>query len=799
MDRDADGTAAGLVVEHTLSTTSPASSAVRFQAAREAIIGAQGLPAAQRRRALSDVADRRISDLLGSSPPPGTSVVAVGGYGRRELLPGSDLDIVLVHDGTRSPEEVGAVADAVLYPLWDSGVPLDHSVRTPDEAAAVARSDLKVALGLLDARHVAGDPELTRRLAEASLADWRKLAAARLPELHEAVQARTARCGELAYLIEPDLVESYGGLRDTLVLRAIAASWVADWPHSTIVEESRSWLLTVRDALHRSTRRRSDRMLLQEQDDVASLLELLDADVLLRRVSEAGRAIGYASDVTWRSVQRALRSRTRRHLLSRRPTRRPLADGVVEYDGEAVLARKVDLEHDATLAVRAAAVAAQAGVPLAVATLERLVVETPDLPVPWPAAARDAFVRLLGAGRDGIPVWEDLEAAGLVVRWLPDWERIRHRPQRTPIHRHTVDRHSIEAVAEAAALARRVARPDLLLMGALLHDVGKGWPGDHSATGAVMAESMAARMGFDDDDVHTISELVRHHLLLPMVATTRDLDDPATTTLVADLVGSAERLELLSALTEADARAAGSLAWTPWRAALVRDLVRRVHARLADEDDTTEAGVSFVEPWARTLASSGAFEVLVSAPDVDQICRVTVVAPDRVGLLACAAGVLALHRLEVRGASVDTIDGSAVQVWRTVSMFGPPPDDQVLRQDLMLALEGSLDISGRLERRSAERRRSVIRTAPPRVQLLTDASQTASVLQVRAHDEPGLLHRVARVVADIGVAVRSAVVDTLGADVVDVFYLVGDDGGPVNPEVAELVRDRVCEALEGRA
>ena len=273
---------------------------------------------------------------------PGVALVAVGGYGRRELLPGSDLDVVLVHDGTASTGEVSAVADAVFYPMWDSKVPLDHSVRTLDEAAAVARDDLKVALGLLDARHVAGDADVTAALAERNLADWRRGATKRLPSLRESVTGRTERSGELAYLLEPDLVDSYGGLRDTIVLRAVAASWVADWPHSSSIEESRSWLLTVRDALHRASGRRSDRLLMQEQDEVAALVGLMDADILLRRVSEAGRAIGHAGDVAWRSVERTLAARSRRSLLRRRSTRRPLADGVVMHEGEAVLARDCD-------------------------------------------------------------------------------------------------------------------------------------------------------------------------------------------------------------------------------------------------------------------------------------------------------------------------------------------------------------------------------------------------------------------------------------------------------------------------
>jgi [protein-PII] uridylyltransferase len=788
----------GPASEASSSAAGPGALTERFRVARSAVVEATDLSAGQRRKALSDLTDRWVRDLYGSAPTPGAAVVAVGGYGRRELLPGSDLDVVLVHDGSLAPDEVSALADGLFYPMWDSKVPLDHSVRTLAEAASVARDDLKVALGLLDARHVAGDPTLSAALAERNLADWRRDAGSRLPALHDVVRERAQRCGELPYLLEPDLVDAYGGLRDTVVLRAVAASWVADWPHSTTLEESRGWLLTVRDALHRTTGRAADRLLLQEQDEVAGLVGLMDADVLLRRVSEAGRAIAYGSEVAWRSVDRTLAARSRRSLLRRKPQRRPLVEGVVEYEGEAVLARDVDPAHDAGLAVRAAAAAAQAGVPLAVATLERLAAETPDLPVPWPAEVRDDFVRLLGAGRDGIAVWEDLESAGLVVRWLPDWERIRHKPQRTPIHRHTVDRHSIEAVAEAAALARSVARPDLLLVSALLHDIGKGWPGDHSATGSVIASTCAVRMGFGDADTETIAELVRHHLLLPTVATSRDLDDPATTQMVAELVGSAERLELLATLTEADARAAGAQAWTPWRASLVRDLSRRVHGYLEGERPGPVSPTESMEPWARTLAGSGAFDVMVSAPDLNQVCRITVVAPDRMGLLAAVAGVLTLHRLEVRGASVDTVGDSAVQVWRTVSAFGPPPDDHVLRHDLRRALDGTLDVSARLESRRRERRRPAIRSAPPRVTLVPEASDSATVLQVRAHDEPGLLHGVSSVVAAAGACVRSAVVDTLGADVVDVFYLVDREGRPLSDEAAESLRDQVSEALGSR-
>jgi [protein-PII] uridylyltransferase len=741
-----------------------------------------------RRRALAELTDAWVSGLLGQAE--GVALVAVGGYGRSELSPGSDLDLLLLHQGRggshRSPE-VAALADKIWYPIWDSGVRLDHSVRTVDETRRMAAQDLPVLLGLLDARHVAGDPQLTMAVRSAVLADWRAHAARRLPELYATCQERAELHGELAFMLEGDLKEARGGLRDLTILRAVAASWVADAPHDGLADAGQR-LLDVRDALHRVTGRSSDRLVLQEHDAVAAELGLMNGDVLLRMVSEAARIVTYAFEVTWRRVNQVLASRRR---TLRRPRtgpqgqRSPLAPGVVVQEGEVVLARDAVPSRDPGLLLRTAAAAAQAGLPLSPHAVDRLAAEYVPLPVPWPASAREALVGLLGAGTATITVWEALEQRRLITRLLPDWERVRCRPQRNPVHRFTVDRHLVEAAVRASERTRRVSRPDLLLVGALLHDIGKGWPGDHSVSGEVIARDMATRMGFPEADADVLARLVRHHLLLVDTATRRDLDDPTTIETVARTLGSVEVLELLHALTEADAVATGPVAWNSWRAGLVEELVGRTGAALKGHPIPT---VPALDPSQRSLARSG--ELTVVSESGEHSCAVTVVAPDQLGALALVAGVLSLHRVAVRAATAESVEGMAVQVWTVEPEFGRMPDPAVLREDIRRALEGSLDVAARLTRREeAYAARPHTPKPPPRVEVVPGASESATVIEIRTHDSPGLLHRVGQAFAKAGVDVHRARVSTFGAEALDAFYIVDAEGRSLTSvRAAEVVR-----------
>ncbi|MFF4590006.1 [protein-PII] uridylyltransferase [Streptomyces sp. NPDC001388] len=780
-----------------------------------------------RRAALSGLTDDWLAQLFtaGSEELKGVSLVAVGGYGRGELSPRSDLDLLLLHDGS-DPKAVAALADRLWYPVWDLGLALDHSVRTPAEARKTAGEDLKVQLGLLDARHLAGDLGLTAGLRTAVLADWRNQAPRRLPELQELCAERAERQGELQYLLEPDLKEARGGLRDATALRAVAASWLADAPREGL-DDARRRLLDVRDALHLATGRATDRLSLQEQDQVAAELGLLDADTLLRQVYEAARIISYASDVTWREVGRVLRSRAVRPRLRAMlgggkplPERSPLAEGVVEQDGEVVLARAARPERDPVLPLRAAAAAAQAGLPLSLHAVRRLAATVRPLPTPWPAEAREQLVTLLGSGQPTIEVWEALEAEGLITRLLPDWERVRCRPQRNAVHIWTVDRHLIETAVRASEFTRRVSRPDLLLVAALLHDIGKGWPGDHSVAGEIIAKDVAARIGFDRADVAVLSSLVRHHLLLVETATRRDLEDPVTVRSVAEAVGTQSTLELLHALTEADALATGPAAWSSWRGSLVADLVKRVAAVLAgDEPDEPDAAAPTAEQerLAIEAVATGspvlALRAQTEAPADEQPSgdpeplgvELLIAVPDQAGVLPAVAGVLAVHRLTVRTAELraldlpDGVEGSVLLLnWRVAAEYGSLPQAARLRADLVRALDGSLDIAGRLAERDAAypRRRGVV--APPaRVTVASAASRHATVIEVRAQDAPGLLFRIGSALEDAAVRVRSMHVSTLGANAVDAFYVTGAEGSPLPVDEAAALSRKLEETLRG--
>ena len=753
------------------------------------------------RRERSNESDRFLSQLFQealrahfeSDTGKEIALAAVGGYGRGELSPGSDLDILILHNGKIAEEKLKAVVNDLLYPLWDRNS-VDHSVRTRSQTRDAAASDLRVATGLLDIRFIAGNANLVSAVQADSLDYWRRDAQRNLPELKKTLAARHDRAGELAYLLEPDLKEARGGLRDVQALRAIAASGVVGVPLEKI-SWAESTLSNVREALHTASGRGKDRLLFQEQDKVAKILNYKDADAMMGEVARAARSVVYLLDYTWHALEHKSNDGFGRFI--RKPRVVNVAKNVSALNREIVIDHITSLDEDPVVGLRAAATAAQLGLPLSLDSCSELSLALNNgqgvMPNPWPREARELLITLIGAGEAMVGIFETLDQEEILFHWIPEWRTVRSLPQRNALHRHTVDRHMVETAVHASKLTRKVHRPDLLLFAALFHDIGKGAEEDHSERGVRLIEPIARRIGFEEKDIETLKILVRHHLLLSSTATRRDLDDPATIQSVVALIPDANTLELLHALSIADGEATGSAGWSDWKATLVADLVSRARSAIA--------GIEVAQQPILTqeqieLAAKG--ELRVNLENHASGYAVEVISPDKPGLLSIVAGVFNISRLDVKSARTKTIGSSAVMYWIvTPEPHAPEITQARLHQLIADALIDSTDVEERiLARAKAYASIPTIPVPDPEVEIFTDAATDATVIEVRSHDRPGLLFRIGSAITQSKIDIRSAIVTTLGAEAIDTLYVTELTGGALTPERANEVVSHLKRALK---
>jgi [protein-PII] uridylyltransferase len=693
---------------------------------------------------------------------PRFALVAVGGYGRGELSPFSDIDLLLVHQSSSARLE--SVASAIWYPIWDAGLKLGHAVRSVDDTIELAKTDLDTATALLTARFVAGDVKLGAEVVEQGATTFRRRRKKWLSELQARVRTRQAEAGDVAYILEPDLKDGHGGIRDAQSLWwAECGGLSVSAEDDATLNECYDVLLAARVALHRATGRPGDTLRLEDQDAAATAAGAASADALMADIAAAARTVAWIADESWGRVGKSTGG-----------SPREVAPGVMYIDGEMELAVDADPGVDPTYMLRIATAAARHSARIGRRSLDRLATLVPDWPSRWPAGAIDKLVALLLEGHRAIPVIEALDQRGLISRMLPEWEPVRSRPQRNAYHRFTVDRHLWEAAANAAELADQVSRPDLLVLGALLHDIGKGYPGEHTEVGMVMVREMGPRLGLTEHDTEVLVAMVEHHLLLPDAAVRRDLSDPATIEQVAGAVVDQERLELLHALTIADSKATGPSAWSDWKEQLVADLVSRV-AHVIGGGDVSEATWTLF-PDARTVALMATNEIHVQVDDD----RLVVVYRDVPGAFSRIAGVVSLHGLDVVGARAHSDEPQLGRVSMGASEFRVQVpktgiDWQPIERDLERVLRGQLAIEARLaERARTYRRRRAVQAAepgPPQVIFHDEASSNATVVEVRCQTKIGILYRITKALAEVGLDIRHATVQTIGLDVVDTFYV----------------------------
>ena len=740
---------------------------------------------------LADALDAALREMAAGVPQPGVAVVAVGGYGRREQCRHSDIDVMLLVEGGAEAET--EAVSRVLYPLWDASLKVGHSVRTVGQAIETARQNLETFTALLNARLVAGDRELFERFLRARRRLVRRRRRWLRGALAEQYRRRVAR--ERWQPQEPELKEGRGGLRQLHTLRwldlaeAIAAGREPP-PLPTQIEEARETLLATRNALHAQDERPNDRY---RQDLSGAVTNWLQVDR-----TEWGRRLL----ATMRTVDAAVAARV----------------GAREQRHRSLLRWGARRRSDSDRG----------------------------------AAAEDAsdLDRLLAVLRREEPLGLDpLPPAAWLDRVLPEWEVLRCLPHTAPFHRHPVDVHSLRTVEEVrhamrvdeegtATPAAAAALPDKdeLLLAALLHDIGKGHEGDHPTLGAVIAERFASRAGLAADTAHRLATVAAQHLLLPTVATRRDIADDRVIRETADLVGDAHTLHLLYLVSVADARATGPDVWSPWKAQLMHSLYRRVldvlsegapeaatAARLRGEA-TVEAltGVAPAEEVTGHLRQLPPAYVLSTPPEtigehlalirkaaggtavrhdrLNGLDRLTVVTADRPGILSLVAGTLAAHNANVLGGVAYTRDdGVAMQVMHVSDALGHGIDDrrwQRILEAVPQALAGEFPVDERLAETRKTYRAAPRTRIPTTVHIDNAASERYSIVEVSAADRIGLLYAITRVLHELSLDIHLAKVDTIGPEVFDAFYVLRRNGRRVErADEIERITRRVKQAV----
>ena len=810
-------------------------------------------------RALSGAVDEAVtalwSEIAGDSA--GLSLVALGGYGRGELSPHSDLDLMVLHGGGGAGPDA---ARTLFYRLWDAGLVVGHAVRSVKDCIALAREKFEAETAFLDARLLAGDPALYETFTTAVWRQTRKRRGAFLGHVRAALDARHTREGRASAMLEPNLKEGSGGLRD---LGALA--WLGRVFETELVDDreeldlgaAAELLHRVRNHLHYLAGRRQDVVLLQLQGSAAAELGWSDVDgwsawdAFMRDVYRATRAVEHALGLGLTQ-------------LAARPKRRARAEELPD-PGLAITDGRVTLDEGVSFATRPELPAA-----LFAATSERKLPAAPEAvrrlrddlaghpePIRWTDDVRSAFFRLLGGG--DVHALETFDHIGAMIRYLPEWESVRFRPQHNVYHRYTVDVHAYQTTANLSRADVGDAEPilaeiladlrdrDLLLLTALLHDLGKGSPGDHSQAGERLARGVAARIGIDASRTEELAWLVRNHLLLVDAAVRRDTSDADFVVELAAQVGDAERLRMLYALTVADGLGTGPTAWTRWKSTLLaelftklvrileageeaspdaRELVRERIAefRTAVAEHPTDVVDRHVTAMPRayfyafptsalirhfTLMAehlpAGEIRAHVEATDELGMHELTLVASDKPGLFSTVSGALALNGLNVVSAQVFTRgDGAALEVFNVTGALDPVVDRarwERVFADVRAWIRGELPIEDRLDekRRAYVSRRPKSRFREPQVIVDNAASDFYTVVEVHATDRIGLLYAITRTMADLELDIHLAKIATYGEEVVDAFYvrdLVGQkviEGGAL----AELERRLLASVSEG--
>lgn len=815
---------------------------------------------AQARKRSWDV-DNRIRTLFEAHyghDHDGWCITAVGGYGREDLCPHSDIDLLIILKKRKSQDELQAILSTTIYPLWDDGLSASYSIRTIRQALSDSRSDFFFQTSLLDMRHICGDSRVCDKLEQGlrkTLQGKRQLRQFyRDLSLHS--QKRHAKFGDASYILEPDLKDGQGGLRDyhgmlwlaQAVLNvketaALETMGIISSLDRSEIERALDFLLRLRSRLHTISGRKNDRLSFEYQEIIAR--EFAFEGCRTKTAVETLMQDLHRSTLTIKSICTAVFTSLRTNLgLADSKTARTLGREFTVTSGLIAFADRDRERPEELITIFEPLARYDYDLHPSARTFIRNNLDLATKAQKYPGARR-AFLSILECPSASKALTLMLEL-GLLERFIPETEKIKGRIQYDIYHTYTVDMHSIHTTAHLRVLRAlepeayaHVRNPAALFLAGFLHDIGKGHGRDHAHTGAGIAYAIARRLDLPRESAELVRFLVLNHLILANTAVRRDLSEEKVAFDCARTAKDAQRLSMLYLLTIADSYATGEAAWTDWKAVLVKELyhktltillkgdlkdprdIRRLDhkweiliERINVEPSIQEAGGLWVLPQAYILAfdvptiiehlrlSSGIqtlHDIHVHVAPQGGHFALTVIARDRPGLIALLTGILASRHINIHTAKVFTWQsGLAIDVFEV----SPPWSDYDAWDQIAVIfrrmVEGEIDLAKALTetRPLLKQQRKVNSLTTPTVVIDNDSSDFFTLIEVYAEDRIGLLHAVTKALHIQGLDIHRAIITNKADLAVDIFYIVDAAGNKIEDETEQ---GRIVAALHSAA